>query len=513
MIVDRPPSTRLPYHPATLIGRDADLERIGAELRDRSARMVTLLGTGGVGKTTLAVALARQLDDAFPDGVHFIDLSAVHDGALVIPAIARTLEIEDPLLGPEEALVAGLRTRALLLVLDNCEQVVEEAARFVARLAVETEHVSVLATSRSPLRIAAEREERVEPLPLPEQTGDAEGNPAVQLFNEHARQVNAHFDLNAAARPAVVDICRMVDGLPLAIELAAAWVRILDPATLRNRLAEGAPLLRSDARDRPERHRTLTSTIDWSYQLLDPAARSAFGRLAVFQGGIPLDGALAVLQDGDRATFIEALEMIDLLAQVNLLQAPTQTPDGPRYSMLQTIQEFALGTLVAEERIAASRVHADYFATMAASAATHYRDPEAPVWMKRLDANMGNLRAAVTWFASPESQTPIDALETVNHLSEVLRSSQPESGKPNDADRRARSGIPPTKQTACSIAGAARIDLAGESQQAETYYRRSIERWLESLMPGHHSKAPLALWRLRRCKGISPKPPRMPETY
>ena len=297
----------------------------------------------------------------------------------------------------------------------------------------------------------------------------------MQLFNEHARQVNAHFDLNAAARPAVVDICRMVDGLPLAIELAAAWVRILDPATLRNRLAEGAPLLRSDARDRPERHRTLTSTIDWSYQLLDPAARSAFGRLAVFQGGIPLDGALAVLQDGDRATFFEALEMIDLLAQVNLLQAPTQTPDGPRYSMLQTIQEFALGTLVAEERIAASRVHADYFATMAASAATHYRDPEAPVWMKRLDANIGNLRAAVTWFASPESQTPIDALETVNHLSEYfdLRNQNLENRTMLTAALEAAS-LQPSKLLARSLARLGSTWL-GNPEQAETYYRRSIE--------------------------------------
>lgn len=475
LIVDRPSSTRLPYHPATMFGREDELKRIGVELRDRAARVVTLLGPGGVGKTTLAVALARELDDAFPDGVHFIDLSAVQEGALVVPTIARTLEIEDSLLGPEDALLTGLRARDLLLALDNCEQVVEEIARFVVRLMAETAHISVLTTSRAPLRIAAEREERIEPLPLPEQTAGAEENPAVQLFSEHARQVNARFSLNDVARPAVVEICRMVDGLPLAIELAAAWVRILDPATLRNRLADGAPLLRSDARDRPERHRTLTSTIDWSYQLLDPAAQNAFGRLAVFQSGIPLDGALTVLQAGDRVTFIEALEQLDRLVQANLLQPPVQTPDGPRYQMLQTIQEFALSTLAPNERTAASRAHAGYFAAMAASAEEHYRGAEASIWFDRLDANIDNVRAAMTWLVTGENQDPYMSLRMSTELWEYFdirgfhREMRGLLAQAIDAAPNA-----PARELARAFALLGNAWLSNY-EQAETFYRRSLD--------------------------------------
>ena len=195
----------------------------------------------------------------------------------------------------------------------------------------------------------------------------------------------------------------MVDGLPLAIELAAAWVRILDPATLRNRLAEGAPLLRSDARDRPERHRTLTSTIDWTTAARSRGPHPRLAGWRSFRATFRSTARWRCCRTATAPLLFEALETIDLLAQVNLLQTPTQTSEGPRYSMLQTIQEFALGTLVAEERIAASRVHADYFATMSASAASIIRDAEAPVWLKRLDANMENLRTAVSWFASPES--------------------------------------------------------------------------------------------------------------
>ncbi len=475
LVTERARPRRLPLPPITLFGRARELDEIDALLRERTARLVTLLGPGGVGKTSLALALGRQLFDAFPDGVHFVDLSALRDEALVVPAIAEVLEVEDPLLNPEDALLSRLKERSLLLVLDNCEQVVDAVANVVRRLVGETDSVTVLTTSRVPLRLRGEREIRIEPLRAPTPTEDPASNPAVQLFTDQARQVDHRFVLNDTAQPAVIDICRLVDGLPLAIELAAAWVRILDPVSLRNRLAEGTPLLKSDARDRPERHRTLTSTIDWSYQLLSPEAQWAFGRLAVFQGGIPIDGALAVLQDGERASFVEALELIDTLVQANLVQFPVQTTDGPRYGMLQTIREFGLTTLSGDEQIAAHCAQSAYFAAMTLAAEEQYRSPEAAVWFDRLDENIGNLRAAVIWLATRNGGDPEASLRMATELYEFLDVRNRHQDIRTlltlalDAAQNA-----PAKLRARGLAQMGNVSLSNY-EQAETFYRRSLD--------------------------------------
>lgn len=471
---ERPRLLRLPYQPATVFGRENELQNAWTLLHARSARLVTLVGPGGVGKTTIAVALARRLDTVFADGVQFVDLSAIQDDILVIPTIAGILEIEDPLLESEEALIAGLRTSAQLIVLDNCEQVASEVARLVGRLLTETERLSILATSRIPLRLRGEHELHIEPLPLPDSNEEPARNPAVQLFVECARQVNSRFTLNDATCPAVVEICQMVDGLPLAIELAAAWVRILDPITLRSRLAEGVPLLRGDIRDRPERHRTLTSTIDWSYRLLDPAAQEAFGRLAIFQGSIPFDGALAILQIGNRATLVEALEQIDRLVQASLLRPPLDTSDGPHYQMLQTIHEFALGMLLGEEHGIASRTHATYFSTMAMLAEEHYRGPDAALWFARLDANIENLRTAFTWLVNDAEGNPEAGLRMATALWEYfdVRGLHRETrGLLSQAIAAAPHAPASERARALALLGNAWLS---NYEQAETFYRRSL---------------------------------------
>jgi predicted ATPase/class 3 adenylate cyclase len=396
----------LPRWPSAMVDREADAGRLRTALRSSETRMVTVLGTGGVGKTRLTTEVAAQLLDEFQDGIRFVDLSALREDVQVLPAIVQVTSANDPLLPAKDAVLEWLRSRELLLVLDNCEQVVDGVAEICSEIAHTAPGVTILATSRAPIRIRGERQLALEPLPLPGDEPDLiNDNSAVALFAERAREVNESFALDAESASEIAEICRIVDGLPLAIELAAAWVRILSPAALQRRLQEGRGILRDGARDLPDRQRTLTNTIAWSYDLLEPEDQRAFRRLAVFRGGIAVDAAAAVIWDTPITDPLWALSRLDALVQANLLQATPDPTGEPRFHMLQMIQEFAIEVLRDSgewDEVAAA--HADYFGALAAEARDHSRTDDAAQWFTRIGLDFANLRAAVEYHsATPET--------------------------------------------------------------------------------------------------------------
>jgi predicted ATPase/predicted negative regulator of RcsB-dependent stress response len=396
----------LPRWPTRLIGRETEVDRLRARLRSPDVRLVTLLGTGGVGKTRLATEVAAALLDEYQDGIRFVDLSALRDDAQVTPAIVQVTGAADPLLTPRDALLDWLRERQLLLVLDNCEQVVSGVAAIVSDILATAPQVGILATSRAPIRVRGERQVALQPLPT--EPGPSTANAAVRLFAERAAEVNAAFTLDAETEPAVVGVCQIVDGLPLAIELAAAWTRLLTPAALHRRLQESRAILRDGARDLPDRQRALASTIAWSYDLLEPEDQRAFRRLAVFRGGISIDAAAAVLWEEGIDPPLWALTRLDALMQANLLQVASHDPSGePRFVMLQTIQEFAIDILhTSGEWDRSSTAHAEYFATLANDAFAHYRTGDVALWFERLNREFENLRGAIEQFAGRGSPNP-----------------------------------------------------------------------------------------------------------
>jgi predicted ATPase/class 3 adenylate cyclase/predicted negative regulator of RcsB-dependent stress response len=387
----------LPRWPSAMVGRVDEQRRLRQLLRSRESSLVSVVGTGGVGKTRLTTEVAAQLLDEFQHGIRFVDLSALREDAQVLPAIVQVTGAADPLLPPSDALLDWLRNRELLLVLDNCEQVVAGVADICSEIVQAAPGVTILATSRVPIRIRGERRLALEPLP----TGDdGPTNAAVQLFVERAIEVDETFAPAAGVAEEVADICRMVDGLPLAIELAAAWVRILTPEALHRRLRESRAILRDGARDLPDRQRTLTNTIAWSYDLLEPEDQRAFRRLAVFRGGIAVDAAAAVIWEAPVTDPLWALSRLDALVQANLLRVTPDPTGEPRFLMLQTIQEFAIGVLREfEEWNDAASAHAEFFARLSEEAHAHYRANDVAFWLDRLDHEFENLRASIEHFA------------------------------------------------------------------------------------------------------------------
>jgi predicted ATPase/class 3 adenylate cyclase len=330
--------TNLPVQATPLVGRARELRDLATLLAREDVRLVTLTGPGGAGKTRLALHSAAEAVDAFPNGVWFVSLEAVDEPALVLPTIAQTLGLfesgDRPL---ADALTEHVRDQRLLLVLDNFEQVLP-AARVVSDLLRSSAQMKVLVTSRAPLHLAAEHLFPVPPLGLPDlhSAGALEAlsqYEAVALFVERARAVAPAFAVTSENAPAVAELCVRLDGLPLAIELAAARVKILPPQALLARLGQRLELLRGGPRDRPERHQTLRATLDWSYGLLDEEQQRLFARLAVFAGGFRLDAAEEVCSP--------SLDTIDALLEMNLLRSEEQ-PDGePRFFMLETIRDYA----------------------------------------------------------------------------------------------------------------------------------------------------------------------------
>ena len=389
-----------------------DRERQAAQVEDlvdrQGVRLVTLTGPGGVGKTRLAVAAASRLASRFPGGVRFIDLASVRAADLVPAAIAGGLGLNTSggrLIGD---MVSYLRAKRLLLVLDNFEQVTDGAPA-VAQLLAASPGLVVLVASRTVLRLSGEYELAVPPLPVPPPgPGEPRDYASVQLFAARARAEAPGFELTKSNAPVVAEICRRLDGLPLAIELAAARIRLLPPQALLARIGDRMSVLTDGARDLPERQRTLRNTLDWSFGLLSADEQALFIRLGVFVGSFGLPAVMTICGDAVTEPVIDTLSS---LVESSLVKAEP-SDDEPRFSMLETIREYALERLrgSADWRNAHDR-HAAYFLALAKPAANELRGAGQLAWLNRLEIRRDNLSAALSWLV--EQDQPGMALDLI----------------------------------------------------------------------------------------------------
>ena len=393
---------RLPVPLTSFVGREREVAAVSDLLRRDAVRLVTLTGPGGAGKTRLALRVGEELVPHYADGVVFVSLASVSDAAFVLPGVAQALGVRkarSPAL--IERLAAALGERQLLLVLDNFEHVVE-AGPAVAELLGRCAGLKALMTSRTLLRVSGEQDYPVPPLPVPELGSSPERlaeAAAVRLFAERANAADPAFALTAENAPTVAEICHRLDGLPLALELAAAKVRLLPPAELLVRLDTRLPLLTGGARDGPARLRTMRDAVAWSYDLLGPGQQVLFRRLAVFVGGFELEAAEAVVgrdyaRDGDLFSGVEALLEQSLVRRLLAVGAP------PRFAMLETVREFGLELLAAggeSEELRAA--HAAWYLGLAEQAEQELLGPRPEAWLARLAADHGNLVAALSRFA------------------------------------------------------------------------------------------------------------------
>jgi non-specific serine/threonine protein kinase len=394
---------RRPAYLTAVVGRAEEARAVRALLLRESVRLVTLSGPAGVGKTRLSVLVATGLDRGF-DEIAMVDLAPVREPGRVLATVGQVLGVPESRETPVDAVADRFRHRQLLLVLDNFEHLLPAGPDLVDLL-VACPGITALVTSRALLRVSGEHVLAVSPLGLPDTAAHVPAArlgeyDAVRLFVERARAVRPSFTVTDENASTVVEICRRLDGLPLAIELAAARVTVLPPHALLNRLSRRLSLLTRGGHDVPERLRTMRAGIAWSYELLSPPEQALFRRLAVFAGGFTLAAAEFVWSQGPPRT----LETVTALVDQSLLQQTTSEGDDPRFAMLETLREFALEQLTAHgEEAAARRAHAAYFRVLALAAEPGLRGADQQQWRDRLENDLDNFRAALGWATSDSS--------------------------------------------------------------------------------------------------------------
>jgi predicted ATPase/DNA-binding CsgD family transcriptional regulator len=397
------PKHNLPAQLTSLLGREQEVEAACALLRRSEVRLVTLRGTGGVGKTRLALQIAEEVLDDFADGIYFVSLAPLSDPDLVIPTLAQTLGLKEisnqSLL---DLLKVYLRNKSLLLVLDNFEQVVT-AAPLLVEVLQTCPQLKILVTSRALLRVSGEHEFLVPLLAVPNlkqlpATEVLSQYAAVTLFLQRAQALKPDFHMTATNAQTIAEICVCLDGLPLAIELAAARIKLLSPHTLLARLSQRLQVLTGGKRDAPTRQQTLRNTIAWSYQLLDATEQGLFRRFAIFVGGCTLEAVEAIC----RALGDETLDVLEGLASLIDKSLVSQTEqegkEDPCFLMLETIREYGLECLATSgETEATGHAHAVYYLALTEQAAEHWFSAEEQAWLAQLEREHNNLRAAMTW--------------------------------------------------------------------------------------------------------------------
>jgi predicted ATPase/DNA-binding XRE family transcriptional regulator len=407
-----------PVPPTPLVGRESEIAEASALLTSStpSVRLLALIGPGGVGKTRLALEVAATVRDAFSDGAVFVDLAPLRDHRLVAATIARVLGVhESGRQSAREVLVAHLRERHLLLTLDNFEHLLG-ATPLVMELLAACPRLSILVTTRSALRVRSERRLVVPPLATPAaaEALDASLYPAVRLFVERVHNVAPEFTLDSDNAPIVADICRKLDGLPLALELAAARVHLLSPRALLQRLEHRLRLLSSGPVDLPERQRSLRGALDWSYDLLDPPERALFRRLAVFAGGWTLEAAEAVCSDAELNAH-DVLQHLSVLVDNSLVRRLDHNADEPRFGMLETIREYALDRLTADaEEVDERNRHLGFYVALAEAAEHSLHGAAQADCADQVEREIDNIRAAIAW--SIQTHQALQGLRLVSAL-------------------------------------------------------------------------------------------------
>lgn len=475
---DDVPDTLTPF-----IGREREAEVVRHLLAHPGVRLLTLTGTGGIGKTRLALHLARAVREEYPDGVVWVELAPLTDSTLVLPTIARSVGVEEALSGDVRAtLRSWLHNKQLLLVLDNFEHLLD-AATDMAELLRACPDLALLATSRAPLSIHGEQEYAVPPLELPttdriQERVDMASVPSVQLFVWQVQQKDPSFELRKENAATVAAICRRLDGVPLALELAAARVKLLGTEELLARLDRVLPVLTGGARDLPARQRTMEGTIRWSYNLLKPPEQALFRRLSVFAGGWTLSAAEAVGTDG-----VERVdELFDRLGTLIEQSLVTVTYDERemRYRLLEPVRHYALERLEESgEAEEARSQHAGYYVALAERAALELEGrADQVVWLERLDREHDNMRTVLAW-----SEDAPEGAEVGLRLASALWRFWEVRGHVGEGSRwlagaLARSdGLPPVLRakvlTAAGNLARDRVDY----EQATTYHEQSLELW------------------------------------
>jgi predicted ATPase/class 3 adenylate cyclase len=471
--------TNLPAPVTAFVGRSRELGEIATLLGRKGLRLLTLTGPGGSGKTRLALRVAADLLEEFPDGVALVELAPVDDPALVVPAVAQALGVREVVGQPLfDAIIDRVGDQRLLLLLDNFEQVLS-AAPVVKRLLVACPQLKVMVTSRAALHVSGGHEYPVPPLALPDPelrlspAGLVESE-AVALFADRARAVKPDFAVTAANAPTLAEICRRLDGLPLAIELAAVRMKLLPPEAILSRLRQRLPLLTGGARDLPARQQTLQATIDWSYRLLAPREQRLFARLAVFAGGCTLEAAEAVCDlEGDA----DVLSGLDSLLDNSLVRRSDGDQGEPRVGMLETIREYALALLEARDEAAVlARRHAGYFLALVERAELLLSGPQQVMWFQRFDADLDNFRAALAWSVAQQQPELTAKLAAGLRLFWEHRGAISEELGWLDAALEHRGSLsPPTLAKVVSAKAALLLVVRGDLEQAKPLLEESLQ--------------------------------------